>query len=126
MKDLKFYQENWDYRHFLAYMYIAVANSDYEISEEDLDELHTKLAPSLFDEAHYQEMYNEVLKVYNKQNDIEVFTFLSSLCAKYITTEEQKQKVLADIHDIIDDDGHETESEHIIFMSIRKILNGCV
>lgn len=123
MKDLAYYQENWDYRHFLAYIYITVANSDYEISEVDLDELHSKLAPALFNETTYQEMYHEVLMVYRKQNDNEVFHFLETLCKKHINSEEQKQKVLQDIQDIIDDDGHETGSEHIMYMTIKKILN---
>ena len=99
MKDLAYYQENWDYRHFLAYAYIAVANSDYEITEEDLNEIHNKLAPSIFNEKEYQEMYHEVLKVYNKQNDNEVFQFLESLCEKHISSEDQKQKLLKDIQD---------------------------
>jgi hypothetical protein len=123
MKDLAYYQENWDYRHFLAYAYIAVANSDYEITEEDLNEIHNKLAPSIFNEKEYQEMYHEVLKVYNKQNDNEVFQFLESLCEKHISSEDQKQKLLKDIQDIIDDDGHESGNEHIMLMSIKKILN---
>jgi len=123
MKDLAYYKENWDYRHFLAYIYITVANADYEISEVDLEELHSKLASTLFNETDYQEMYNEVLMVYRKQNDNEVFQFLEVLCKKHINSDEQKKKVLQDIQDIIDDDGHETGSEQIMYMSIKKILN---
>jgi len=123
MKDITYYQENWDYRHFLAYMYIAVANSDYEISEADLDELHQKLAPNLFNEKAYQEMYHEVLKVYQKQNDNEVFQMIENLSVKYIDTDDKKQQVLKDIEDIINDDDYESGSEHIMLMSIKKILN---
>ena len=123
MKDITYYQENWDYRHFLAYMYIAVANSDYEISEADLDELHQKLAPNLFNEKAYQEMYHEVLKVYQKQNDNEVFQMIENLSVKYIDTVDKKQQVLKDIEDIINDDDYESGSEHIMLMSIKKILN---
>ena len=124
MKDITYYKENWDYKHFLAYMYIAVANSDYEISEEDLNELHQKLSSSLFSEAKYQELYREVLKVYTSQNDMEVFNLIESLATKYITTDGKKQQVLKDIQDIINNDDYETGSEHIMLMSIKKILNG--
>ncbi|MCO6500076.1 MAG: TerB family tellurite resistance protein [Vicingus serpentipes] len=120
------YIKNWDYRHYLAYMYIAVANSDYEISEDDLKVLHDKLAPTIFDEANYQEMYKEVLDVYEQQNDNEVFNLLFQLSKKHITSNEQKEKVLKDIHEIIDADGHETGNETIMFMSIRKILNNSI
>jgi hypothetical protein len=126
MIDIKHCVDNWDYRHFLAYMYVAVANSDYEVTEDELDELHTKLASTIFGEEDYQDMYNEVLRIYNKQNDSKVYDCLATLSKKHITTEEQKQKVLNDIHDIIDADGHESGSEKIMFMSIRKILNNIV
>jgi len=126
MLDTKKYIENWDYRHYLAYMYIAVANSDYEISEDNLKILHDKLAPTIFDEANYQEMYKEVLNVYEQQNDNEVFILLSELSKKHITSETQKEKVLNDIQEIIDADGYETGTETIMFMSIRKILNNTI
>jgi len=117
------YIKDWDYRHYLAYMYVAVADSDYDISEEELKVLHDKLAPTIFDEANYQEMYKEVLDVYKHQNDNEVFNFLSELSKKHITSNDQKEKVLNDIHEIIDADGHESGTETIMFMSIRKVLN---
>ena len=71
-------------------------------------------------------MYDEVLHIFNKQNDNQVFNCLTKLSEKYITSEEQKKKVLQDVHDIIDADGHESGSEHIMFMTIRKILNNVI
>ena len=120
------YIKNWDYGHYLAYMYIAIASSDYEISKDELKVLHDKLAPTIFDEENYQEMYKEVLDVYDQQNDNEVFKFLSELSKKHITSNEQKEKVLKDIHEIIDADGHETGNETIMFISIKNILSEIV
>lgn len=126
MLDTNQYLKDWSYKHYLAYMYIAVASSDYEISEDELDVLHRKLAPTIFEESNYQEMYTEVKKVYQHQNDNEVFNFLSELSKKHITSADQKIKVLNDIHDIIDADGHETSNETIMFINIRKILNNVI
>jgi len=122
----KYFEDNWDYRHFLAFMYIAIASSDYEISEEEKDELHLKLAPSIFDEIDYKEMYDEVLKVYNNMNDKEVFDFIDNVSKKFITNQEQKNKVLADLKDIIASDGHESGTETIMFITIKRILNNAL
>lgn len=124
--DIKHCIENWDYTHYLAYMYVAIVNADYEVSEEELEELHNKLAYRVFGEESYQELYNEVIKVFKKQNDNQVYSCLTDLSKKYITSNEQKEKVLQDIHDIIESDGNESGSEHIMFMSIQKILANAI
>ncbi|MCB9361741.1 MAG: TerB family tellurite resistance protein [Flavobacteriales bacterium] len=116
----------WDYRHYLAFLYIAVASADYDIGEDEKDELHAKLAPSLFNEENYKELYNEVLKVFGKLNDNDTYNFISDLSRKHVTCNETKEKVLKDLKDIIDADDHETPNETIMYISIRKILNGIV
>ena len=120
--EIKHCIENWDYTHYLAYMYVATVNADYEVTEEELEELHDKLAYRVFGEESYQEMYNEVIKVFISQNDNQFYSCLTDLSKKHITSNEQKEKVLQDIQDLINADGHETGSEHIMFMSIQKIL----
>lgn len=124
--NIKHATENWDYTHYLVYMYVVIANSDYEVTAIQLDELHRKLAHHIFGEDSSEQMYDEVMKIYKHQNDIQVFNCIESLSKKYITNEEQKQKVLKDIHDIMESDGHESGSEHIMFMSIKKVLNSII
>ena len=118
-----YFEENWDYRHFIAYMYVAIASADYEISEEEKDVLHDKLAPTIFEEDSYKELFNDVLKIFKKHNDNEVLEFIEALGKRHIKDDEMKEKVLNDLHEIIDADGHESGTETIMFISIRKILN---
>jgi hypothetical protein len=113
----------WDYRHYLAFLYIAIASADYNIGEDEKDELHEKLAPSIFDEDNYKELYSDVLKTYSKLNDNDTYNFIADLSKKHVTCNETKAKVLQDLKDIIDADNHETPNETIMYISIRKILN---
>jgi len=123
MVNIEKIEKNWDYRHYIAFLYIAVASADYEIGEDEKDALHEKLAPTIFDEENYKELYNEVLKLYARLNDNETYNFISSLSKKYVTCDDTKEKVLKDLKDIIDADDHETPNETIMFITIRKILN---
>jgi uncharacterized protein YwgA len=116
----------WDYRHYLAFLYIAVASADYDITEEEKDELHAKLAPTLFSEENYKELYSEVLKVFKRLNDNETYNFIEDLSRKHVTNEETKEKVLNDLKDIVTADDYETPNEIIMYISIRQILNGIV
>lgn len=117
---------NWDYRHYLGFLYIAVASADYNIGEDEKEKLHDKLAPSLFSEENYKEMYSEVIKVYKKLNDNETYNFISELSKKHVTCQDTKEKVLNDLKDIIDADDHETPNETIMYITIRKILNSII
>ncbi len=116
----------WDYRHYLAFLYIAVASADYNIGEDEKDELHEKLAPSIFDEDNYKELYSDVLKTYSKLNDNDTYNFIADLSKKHVTCNDTKEKVLQDLKDIIAADDHKTPNETIMFISIRKILNSII
>lgn len=123
MEDYK----NWDYQHFITYVYIAIANADYDISEDEINLLHEKLDPIISDnEGNFKGNYDEVLKVYNSHNDNSVYNFISEISKKFITNEQQKEQVLKDIQEIIAADGHEFSTEKIMFMAINKLLNTAI
>jgi len=122
MQNQEFFDHNWSYTHFLIYLYTCIAASDYNISEEEIDQLHLKLDSLYMPGQEVDRIFKEVLAVYKKQNDVEVIEFINHFAKKYITSAEEKQKILADLEDMINADGIVEPNEKIMFFTIKKIF----
>ncbi|HCQ30588.1 MAG TPA: hypothetical protein DIU39_09895 [Flavobacteriales bacterium] len=122
MKNQDYFDHNWTYTHFLIYLYTCIAASDYNISEEEIDQLHLKLDSIFLPEDEVERMFKEVLSVYKKQNDVEVIEFINHFAKKYIQSADEKRKILADLQEMIKADGIEEPGEIIMYLTIKKIF----
>jgi nicotinamide mononucleotide adenylyltransferase len=122
MNNQEYFDNNWTYTHFLIYLYTCIAASDYNISEEEIEQLHLKLDNIFLPEQEVERMFHEVLSVYKNQNDIEVIEFINHYAKKYLQTTNEKQKILADLQEMIKADGIVEPGEKIMFLTIKKIF----
>jgi hypothetical protein len=122
MNNQEYFDNNWTYTHFLIYLYTCIAASDYNISEEEIEQLHLKLDNIFLPEQEVERMFHEVLSVYKNQNDIEVIEFINHYAKKYLQTTDEKQKILADLQEMIKADGIVEPGEKIMFLTIKKIF----
>jgi nicotinamide mononucleotide adenylyltransferase len=122
MNNQEYFDNNWTYTYFLIYLYTCIAASDYNISEEEIEQLHLKLDNIFLPEQEVERMFREVLSVYKNQNDIEVIEFINHYAKKYLQTTDEKQKILADLQEMIKADGIVEPGEKIMFLTIKKIF----
>ncbi len=122
MHNTDYFDKHWSYTHFLIYLYTAIAASDFNISEEEIDQLHLKLDSIFLPEQEVNRIFKEVLSVYKKQNDVEVIEFINHFVKKYLSSKEEKQKILNDLQDMINADGIVEPGETVMFFTIQKIF----
>jgi tRNA U34 2-thiouridine synthase MnmA/TrmU len=117
-----YFDQQWTYTHFLVYLYTVIAASDFNISEEEIDQLHVKLDSLFLPKQEVNRIFKEVLSVYKKQNDAEVIDFINHFAKKYLASKEEKQKILNDLQDMINADGKVEAGETLMFFTIKKIF----
>ena len=45
--------KQWGYEHFVIYLYLCIADSDYNITDDEIDEIHEKVSKSLPEGKNY-------------------------------------------------------------------------
>ena len=113
--------KNWQYEHFVIYLYLCIADSDYNISDDEIEEIHGKVSKTL-NSGNYMKTITEVLREFKSHTDYEKTDIISSYAGKYCVEEEVKEKVLKDLEDVMEADGIIKSVEMIMFRYIKKTL----
>ncbi|MDX2196900.1 MAG: hypothetical protein NW207_10815 [Cytophagales bacterium] len=119
---------NWKVEHYIAYLYLSIADSDNETTDEELA-LVTKKLKKLFDEyyqgAHLNHVVvmQEVLAEIKNHTDQEKTEIINNLNKKFPLEEFQKMDIISDLTDVIESDDSVSSSEHYMLSFLRAVMS---
>lgn len=112
---------NWSYEHFVIYLYLCIADSDYNITDDEIEEIHGKVSKTL-ENGNYMKAITEVLREFKNHTDYEKTDIIANYASHYCKNEEVRSKILADLEDVMEADGIIKSVEMIMFRYIKKTL----
>ncbi|MBL4654412.1 MAG: TerB family tellurite resistance protein [Bacteroidia bacterium] len=114
---------SWTQDHYVIYLYLSVANADYNLSDEELDILHAKFDDREEElDRNYSTIIMDVLKEYKQHSDYEMNEFIMDYSDKFCSDQETKEKLVTDLKDIIEADGIVKDVETMMFRNIKRML----
>jgi len=103
----------WNYNEFLAFILLYASAADMQFSEAERDLILQKI-----DSEHLACVQSE----FDKNNDFERINIISSYRQKFYNSPEKKAELLVRIEEIFEVDGAYEQTEHNLFMMLRKLL----
>ena len=105
--------EDYTKEEFMILAMLYVANVDGKINPDEV-----RVILDCFEPASVV----EVRRKFNKMNDAELIRCIEENKAKYVPTNEDKTRLMADLHKIVDADGRHLSIEEYILCAVEKIL----
>ncbi len=103
----------WNHNEFLAFLLLYASAADMEFSTEERDLICQKI-----DRDHMECVKDE----FDQNNDFERINIISSYKDQFFDTHEKKAELLVRIEEIFEVDGEYSQTEHNLFMMLRKLL----
>lgn len=116
-------EESWGYNHFVIYLYLCVANADYNLADEEIETFHSKFDQLHIEDKDYGTVIKEVLQEYKNHSDKEMNEFIMDYSKKLCKENAQKVQILNDLKDIIQADGIVKDVESMVYRNIKRMLN---
>jgi len=113
--------KNWGYEHFVIYLYLCIADSDYNITDDEIEEIHDKVSQTL-ESGSYMKTITEVLREFKNHTDYEKTDIINENAVLYCKDEAVKNKILKDLEDVMEADGIVKSVEMIMYRYIKKSL----
>jgi uncharacterized tellurite resistance protein B-like protein len=118
---------SWKVEHYIAYLYLSIADADNETTEEEIA-MATRKMKKILDEYYKDHMnhaivMNEVLGEVMNHTDAEKTDMINSLNKKFKLDEFLKTDLVSDLTDIIESDDTVSTSEHYMLSFIRVVLS---
>lgn len=115
--------EGYTYEKFILYLYLCAAYADYQIDETEVDMIKEKMVKRGFlTEENFSKNWHEVLHDFKKHNDLESMEHIEG-CVKDLKIDAaSKQKIYADLQEIMEVDGEEEESERVNLFRLKKMM----
>lgn len=118
---------SWKEEHFVAYLYLVVADSDAEITADEL-EMAFRKSKKIIEEyvssafASYEATFEAVKDELTHHEDSERKTTIDMLAKKIKLDADLKTDVVSDLNDIISSDDTVQDSEHSTVNYIRLVF----
>ncbi len=94
--------QNWTYEHFLAYIFLCLAEADNDLDQEELVEIKRLIVRVTGgDEEEYHKIIHDALKVVSSHDEQERRELFLVLKESFLMNEEQKEKLIEGMEDII-------------------------
>lgn len=103
----------WNFNQFMCFLLMHAAEADLEFSQEECDMITNRI-----DKQSMQEIREEL----EANNDYERLQIIQSYKEQYFATPEKKATLLVRIEELFEIDGTYSQTEHNLFMMLRKIL----
>lgn len=113
---------DWNFNHFVVYLYLCIADADYNITDDEVDEIENKLQNSLLEGVECKKIISEVLKEFKNHTDYEKTSFISKNVGIYCSTNDIKEKIIKGLEDIMSADGVIKSVEVIMYRYIKKTI----
>ncbi len=112
----------WTYEHFIAYICLSIADSDYSVDPEELTEIKAKINRTLNDETKASNVLKEVISEIDSHSDEEKTNFIEQNTAKFLPSAELKAQAKQDMEDVIIADDNVDSTEMVMYRFIKKAL----
>lgn len=113
---------DWGYEEFVIYLYLCVADADYNLNKGELDLLLEKVMYTLGGpRIRYESKLDKVFLEFTHHNDndkIQVINEKAKICKK-----SESEKIIKDLKNAMKEDHMHKSVEIIMFRFIRKTLN---
>jgi hypothetical protein len=103
----------WDRQHFLAFLLLCAANADMAYTDAERKFILDKVGATALE---------AIRREHDDCNDYEHIQLVQKYKDLYFKTDEDKQQLLKDIKDLFEVDGEYSQTEHNLFMMLRKLL----
>ncbi len=119
---------SWHEAHFVAYLYLVVADSDAETTNDELV-MAMRKSKKIISEYHpsslagYESLFEIVKDELVHHEDGERKSTIDMLAKKIKLDSDLKTDVISDLNDIISSDDSVKDSEHSTVNYIRLVLN---
>lgn len=121
----KLIDKTWTKDHYMIYLYLCVANADYNMSDSELEKLHSKFDDREEDlDRNYSTYIKDVLREYKQHTDMEMNDFIIDYAQKFCNDSKSKEKVMSDLKEIIEADGIVKDVETIMYRNIKRMIGG--
>ena len=112
----------WKFEHFLIYLYLCIADSDYNITDDEIEEIESKLSSSILEKKDYSQTIAEVLREFKNHTDYEKTAFITENVPIYCTDDDIKKKIIKGLEDVMAADGIIKSVEVIMYRYIKKTI----
>ena len=113
--------ENWTREHFITYIFFGVAYSDDSIDENELSTIKQFVLTIVECDELSSSIIEEVKNVIVNHTEAQKETYIKQNMEKYISTDDEKQKLIDGIEEIIIAD-YNVESDEMEFYRFLKRL----
>lgn len=118
---------NWKDAHFIAYLYLAIADADSETTKEEIEMARRKVKKVLDeyyknDGTDHAGVVDEVLGEIANHSDQEKTDLINEMNKKFKLSEDTRMDVVSDLTDIIESDDKVQAAEHYMLSFIRAVF----
>jgi uncharacterized tellurite resistance protein B-like protein len=120
--------DSWQAGHFIAYLYLAVADADSETTIEEINMARKKVKKLL--DTYYKNsglnhdsIVEEVLSEIANHSDSEKTDLINEFNKKFKLDEDCKVDIVSDLTDIIESDDKVQAAEHYMLSFIRAVMS---
>ncbi|MDX2190827.1 MAG: hypothetical protein SFY32_13275 [Bacteroidota bacterium] len=119
---------HWKVEHYIAYLYLAIADADNETTEEEIAmalRKFKKLLDEYYKDNHLNHsiVLNDVMAEIMNHSDQEKTELVNILSKKFHLDDFLKTDLVSDLTDIIESDDSVSTSEHYMLSFIRVVLS---
>jgi uncharacterized tellurite resistance protein B-like protein len=119
---------DWKVEHYIAYLYLAIADSDNDTTDEEIAMASRKMK-KLLDEYYKDTHLNHSLVLENvlgeikAHSDAEKTDMINTFNKKFKLDDFLKTDLVSDLTDIIESDDNVSTSEHYMLSFVRLVLD---
>ncbi|MFK7899764.1 MAG: TerB family tellurite resistance protein [Cyclobacteriaceae bacterium] len=114
--------QGWKKEHFIAYIFLCIAAADYDVAEEEVEVLKTRINEVVGDEADANQAIEQVRDLVDYHDDDEKTDIIAYYSNLFEPTLEEKFLICNILEEIIKADGIVEGIEMVIFRFIKKAL----
>ncbi|MFN0049939.1 MAG: hypothetical protein ACKVOU_12525 [Cytophagales bacterium] len=120
--------DNWKAGHFVAYLYLAIADADNNTTDEEIAMSKRKVKVILdeyykADGINHDTVVDEVRIEIKHHTDAEKTDLINNFNKKFKLGDDAQRDIVSDLTDIIESDDHVQASEHYMLSFIRVVLS---
>lgn len=116
--------KDWGYEEFVIYLYLCVADADFDVKKGEMDKLLKKIIYTLSSSGNSNESkLNEVFYEFDNHNDNEKVQLINEKAKIHCTNKSISKKIIEDLGNAMKEDHMHKSMELIMFRFIRKTLN---
>lgn len=120
--------EGWQAGHYVAYLYLAIADADSNTTVEEIAMAKRKVKVVLDDYykndgINHEEVVDQVRAEIQAHTESEKTDLINAFNKKFKLSDEAQMDIVSDLTDIIESDDHVQASEHYMLSFIRVVLS---